>query len=150
MKKAIYLLLGLLMCSACSPVDQAFRPDIADIQLSSSGPIRICTYTQGQYQALQSTATLKQMFQPLPASDIDEIKFLQIEGKHYIEALYPNGSRYIELIPSDNDNSLLLTSRMIGCASGGTCKSCRYTGGTSCGCANGTDDCSYEQMTVIW
>lgn len=150
MKKAIFLLLVLAMCTACMQLDQELRPDDQGVQLSTGAPVRVCTYQAGQYQALMDVAVLKQMFRPLPASDIDAVTFLQIEGKHYLEASHPNGRRYIELIPSETDNSLLLGSRMTGCSSGGDCKNCKYTGGTNCGCANGSNDCSYEQMTVIW
>ena len=140
MKKAIYLLLGCLMCTACTRLDHELQPDAADIQFSTPAPVRICTYQQGQYQALLDVATLKLMFRPLAASDIDGIQFIQIDGKHYLEATHPNGSRYIELIGS----------RMTACNSGGLCKNCKYTGGSNCGCGNGSNDCSYDEMTVTW
>jgi hypothetical protein len=150
MKKAIYLLLGCLMCTACTRLDHELHPDAAEIQFSTSAPVRICTYQQGQYQALLDVATLKLMFRPLAASDIDGIQFLQIDGTHFMEATSSSGSRYIELIPSQTDNSLLLGSRMTACNSGGVCKNCKYTGGSNCGCGNGSNDCSYDEMTVTW
>jgi hypothetical protein len=150
MKKAIYILLVSVMCTACMQLDQKQDFDAADIQLSTNSPLRICTFSNGQYQTLVGLGTLKQMFLPLAASSIEDIQFLQIDGTHYMEAKHPNGRRYIELITNSMDNSLLLGTRMTTCESGGVCKSCKYTGGSSCGCANGTDDCKYDAMTVIW
>jgi hypothetical protein len=150
MKKAIYLLLVVAMCAACTRKDHELSPKELDVQFSADNPIRVCTFQQGHYQALWGEATLKQMFYPTPVNEIQEIEFSMIDGAHYMEAVLPTGRLYIDLLPSGVDNGLILGTRMKGCDSGGLCKSCKYTGGINCGCGNGTNDCDYSQMTVTW
>lgn len=73
--------------------------------------------------------------------------FQEIEGFLYVEAQTANGTLYLRLPQKDIDGSFISTNCvLVSCSSNGECKNCKYTGGTNCGCANGSNDCVFSEM----
>lgn len=88
----------------------------------------------------------KPIFEVFRMRRVYSISIRQIEGKEYIEGLTEKGSLYAQLTRYSGNSSVFVLGRtLVGCESGGYCKNCKFTGGQSCGCGNGSNDCVFVQ-----